>query len=52
MKDDLVSFKDVINSDDSEFWLDAMKDEIESMIKNQIWKLIELPEGFKSADCK
>ena len=34
MKDDPVSFKDTINSDDSKFWLDAMKDEMESISKN------------------
>ena len=52
MKDDLVSFKDVMNGDDSELWLDAMKGEMESMIKNHIWKLIELLKGFKPVGCK
>ena len=34
IKDVPVSFKDAINSDDYELWLDAMEDEIEFMIKN------------------
>ena len=34
IKDDPVPFKDAMNWDNSELWLDAMKDEIESISKN------------------
>lgn len=52
MKNDPVSFKDAIKSDDSELWLDAMKDEMESMNKNQVQELVESPKGFKHIGCK
>ena len=33
---DLVLLKDAMNSDESEHWLDVMKNKIKSMSKNQI----------------
>jgi hypothetical protein len=32
---------------DSIKWLDAMKSEIESMYENQVWNLMDPPEGVK-----
>jgi hypothetical protein len=29
-----------------------MKSEMESMYENQVWDLVELPEGVKSIGCK
>ena len=34
MKDGPVSFKDIMNGDNFELWLDTMKDEMKFMIKN------------------
>ena len=37
---------------DSEKWQDAMKSKIESMKENQIWNLIDPPDGVKTIECK
>ena len=37
---------------DSEKWLEAMKSEIQSMYDNQVWTLIDPPEGTKTIGCK
>ena len=49
---DPVSFSDAINDDNSNKWLNAMKDEFKSMAHNDVWNLIELPEGCKRVRCK
>ena len=49
---DPISFSDSINDDNSDKWLDAMKDELKSMAHNDVWDLIELPEGCKRVGCK
>ena len=37
---------------DSEKWLEVMKSEIQSMYDNQVWTLIDPPEGTKTIGCK
>jgi len=37
---------------DSEKWLEAMKSEMESMYHNQVWTLVEPPDGVKAIECK
>ena len=32
---------------DSVKWLEAMKSEIDSMYQNQVWDLVDAPEGIK-----
>jgi len=49
---DPVSFSKAINSDNSNKWLDAMKDELKSMAHNGVWDLVELLEGCKRVGCK
>ena len=49
---DPVSFSQAINSDDSGKWIDAMKKELNSMSKNNVWDLVSLPEGSKRVGCK
>jgi len=49
---DPVSFSYAINVDNSDKWLDAMKDELKSMAQNDVWDLIEFPEGCKRVGCK
>jgi len=49
---DPISFSEAINGDNSDKWLDAMKDELQSMTHNDVWDLVELPEGCKRVGCK
>ncbi len=49
---DPLSFLQAINSGESCKWMDAMKDKIASMKANQVWELVELPEGVKPVQCK
>ena len=35
-----------------EKWQDAMKSEIESMKENQVWNLIDPPDGVRTIECK
>ncbi|KAL8147723.1 hypothetical protein AgCh_005155 [Apium graveolens] len=37
---------------DSEKWYSAMKSEMESMYTNQVWTLVEAPDGVKPIGCK
>ena len=37
---------------DSVKWLNAMKSKIESMYENQVWNLVDPPEGSKPIECK
>jgi len=49
---DPVLFSQVVNCDNSEKWLNAMKEEINSMIHNCVWDLVELPKSCKRVDYK
>jgi len=50
--DDLVSFSQTVSCDNSEKWLNVMKEEINSMEHNGVWDIVELPMGCKRVDCK
>ncbi|RDY13096.1 hypothetical protein CR513_02027, partial [Mucuna pruriens] len=41
-----------MQSSNSQKWIDYMKDEMKSMQDNDVWDLIELPEGVKPVGCK
>ena len=43
---------DAIQRSDSEKWLEAMKSEMESMKVNDVWTLVDPPEGVKPIGCK
>ena len=49
---DLVTFHDAISNPQFGLWLDAMKDEISSMAQNEVWKLVELSQGYRPIGCK
>ncbi|CAL9026013.1 unnamed protein product, partial [Prunus brigantina] len=49
---DSVLFSQAINCVDSAKWIDAMHDELKSMKQNEVWDLVELPEGCKQVGCK
>jgi len=49
---DPISFSEAINGDNSDKWLDAMKDELKSMTHNDVRDLVELPGRCKRVGCK
>ena len=50
--DDPTTFKEAMKSEYSSKWLDAMQDEIKSMSTNEVWDLVEIPDGAKKVGCK
>ena len=46
------TYKEAINSRDKLKWKKAMDEEIESLMKNETWKLIARPEKRKIVSCK
>ncbi|XP_013617106.1 PREDICTED: probable receptor-like protein kinase At1g67000 [Brassica oleracea var. oleracea] len=52
MDDDPISFKMAMESDNSEEWFDASKEERKFMDDNHVWDLVELPDGFKTIGSK
>ena len=51
-KDDPTSFSQAMRDSNSTLWYDAMKEEMESMAKNQVWDLVELPKEAVAIGCK
>ena len=50
--DEPTSYEEAMCDIDSKRWLEAMKYEMDSMYDNQVWTLVEPPEGVKSIGCK
>ena len=50
--DEATSYQEAISSPDSNRWLEAMKYEMQSMYDNQVWTLIDPPNGLKTIGCK
>ncbi|KAJ8753578.1 hypothetical protein K2173_022819 [Erythroxylum novogranatense] len=50
--DEPTTYEEVLKSSESEKWLQAMKAEMDSMYENQVWTLVEAPEGIKPIGCK
>ncbi|KAL4368275.1 hypothetical protein GQ457_05G028000 [Hibiscus cannabinus] len=51
-QDEPKTYKEALSSSDSEKWLEAMRSEMDSMSENQVWTLVEPPEGVKPIGCK
>ena len=52
VKNDLETFSQAISCKKSNLWYDAMKDEMNSMASNEVWNLVELPDGAKAIGYK
>ena len=46
--DEPATYAEAMADTDSELWQEAMKSEIESMKENQVWNLIDPPDGVKT----
>ena len=46
------TFREAELSSESERWRDAMVEEMDSLHKNDTWKLTKLPNGKKAVGCK
>ena len=47
LEDEPQSFKEAISTPDAPFWKEAVNSEIESILQNHTWELVDLPLGFK-----
>ncbi|KAK8680511.1 hypothetical protein V6N13_109454 [Hibiscus sabdariffa] len=50
--DEPKTYQEAVSSPNSEKWLEAMRSEMDSMSDNQVWTLVEPPEGIKPIGCK
>ena len=46
------SYKEAIKSKDKTLWLEAMKEELYSLSKNQTWTLVERPKNQRVVGCR
>ena len=51
-EDHPTGYYEAINDKDFGFWKEAMKSELESMYSNNVWTLVDLPQGVKPIGCK
>ena len=51
-QDEPTTYHEAMMSPDFEKWLLAMKSEMQSMYDNQVWNLVDPPEGAKVIGCK
>ncbi|KAK8975594.1 hypothetical protein V6N11_035652 [Hibiscus sabdariffa] len=51
-QDEPKTYQEAVPSPDSQKWLEAMRSEMDSMSENQVWTLVEPPEGIKPIGCK
>ena len=51
-REDPRSYEEAILDIDSGRWLEAMKSEMESMYANQVWSIVDPPEGIVPIGCK
>ena len=40
-----TTYAEAMESPDSKLWLEAMRSELNSMDDNQVWNLVDLPDG-------
>ncbi|KAL0412036.1 UNVERIFIED_CONTAM: Retrovirus-related Pol polyprotein from transposon TNT 1-94 [Sesamum latifolium] len=52
IEDDPVTFKDAMASSEAKQWKEAVKSEMDSIVSNKIWKLVDLPPGCTTIGCK
>jgi len=40
-----TSYVEAIDSPNHKEWMDAVRDELDSMARNEVWELVDLPPG-------
>ena len=48
--DEPANYEEAMEGPESEKWLEAMKSEIRSMYDNQVWTLVDIPDGRRAVD--
>ena len=51
-EDDPTSYYEAINDKDFGFSKEALKSKLEFMYSNNVWTLVDLPQGVKPISCK
>ena len=49
---DPYNYNEAIQDKDATLWQKAMKTKMESMYSNQVWNLVDAPNGIKPIGCK
>ena len=52
VQDEPMDLNDVMESRESSKWICAMEEEMQSLMKNQTWELVPLPQGNRAIGCK
>ncbi|KAK4404269.1 hypothetical protein Sango_0795500 [Sesamum angolense] len=52
IEDDPVAFKDAMASSEAKQWKEAVKSEMDSIVSNGTWVLVDLPSGCTTIGCK
>ena len=47
-----LTYNEAVNDSNSKIWREAMDSEIQSMHQNQVWYLVDPPEGIVPIECK
>ena len=45
VEDDPKTYKEAVASRNASFWKDAIQDEMDSIMSNHTWELVDLPKG-------
>ena len=51
-ENDPINLRQALQSFNVDQWIDAMNEEMKSMHDNEVWDLVQLPEGLKPIGCK
>ena len=52
LESDPVTYEEAIKSQDSAFWKETIQEEMDSIMGNKTWKVVDLPPGSKPIGCK